>query len=215
MQHKNFMPLILALLILPFFVRCGSHDIFGYAQRSSTTLSVSGNGPQQPGFSVNEVPPTNGPGTILTPTTGPTPCEVPNCPTPTPTVTPTTPPGENTPTPTPTPTTTPVTFCGEMVVTHVGVSAARIDLNGDTIFGESDFHNEGNKTGIPTVLTHQITLLEGLNTLDVYLRGSPGDTLRVQIFSCDDKLFEHALYDRTFERETGKPPKVSDTFNSN
>jgi hypothetical protein len=228
------LPIGLALALVA--AACSQGAGFGRGGRSSTVLEVTPADPgNEPGdIDIREVPPTSPPphdgptptptatprqgsnptptptpGPTKTPTPTPTPCTSWHCPTPTPTptVTPTPCVGESCPTPTPTPPPCQGEVCVEIVATHIGASSARVELNDEPIFTENQFHNEGHKTGEPTVLTKRSTMHYGTNTLDVFLRGSPGDSLRIQIFSCLDGAHEHALYDRTFVREAGRPCK--------
>jgi hypothetical protein len=96
-----------------------------------------------------------------------------------------------------------------MVVTSIGVTSAEVKLNDDVIFGPDAFDGKSHDT--PIVQSRQTFVQTGTNVLDVSysLRGSPGDSLKVQLFSCDEPPVLY--YERTFIRIPGRPTGGSDT----
>jgi len=99
-----------------------------------------------------------------------------------------------------------ISTCTNLVVTSMGVSSARIWLNGEKIFNNSEFHNDPAVT-----LTKGISLHSGTNLICTRLEGSPGDQMTVEIVSCDTET-PQTLFSMTFTRETGRPKHLGGTF---
>ncbi len=161
------------------------------------------------------VMPTPCKGLHCSPTPTPTPCNYYWCPSPTPTETPT---GTPTVTPTETPTVSPSPtveptpsgeICIDVRVTAIGVTSAYVRINGVDIFSEDDFRHNNNFTE-----TRRTTLAIGDNSFDVSysLRGSPGDVLKIEIFTCPDGENPGVkLYEKTIVRTPGPPESGSDS----
>ena len=95
-----------------------------------------------------------------------------------------------------------------LYVVSTGVSSAHLDLNDVRLLGPSDFKNRGFER------TFDVEL-EDENTIEVSLRGSPGDQLCVSVFeidSSDSEEPERVIYERCVDREAGPPNVVSEGF---
>jgi hypothetical protein len=100
----------------------------------------------------------------------------------------------------------PADGCFTMRVISEGCSAAWIRLNGEDIFRPDSFHNEDR-----LVLDRRISPKRGANQVEIRLAGSPGDSLEVQIFDCDEDPAK-LLMSVEVIRTKGKPAEDDGSF---
>ncbi len=94
-----------------------------------------------------------------------------------------------------------------MTIASMGVSSAFVKLNGDELFGPSDFHNKSfEKTVRVSLLTNN------QNEIEVEVRGSPGDQLCVRIYEVTGDGLPNEFFNRCVDRTAGPPNHVDETF---
>ncbi|HLG18409.1 MAG TPA: hypothetical protein VI895_01170 [Bdellovibrionota bacterium] len=93
---------------------------------------------------------------------------------------------------------------GEFRLTVVsdGVSSGFVKLNDSDIMDPSDFHNDSFEKTI------EVNLFEE-NTIEVEIRGQPGDQLCVRVFEIENDESERGIFEQCVDRTAGPPNNVS------
>ncbi len=90
----------------------------------------------------------------------------------------------------------------KMKLISVGVSSGFIKLNDIELMKPNDFKNDS----FMQILDID---LENENTIEVEVRGKPGDQLCVQVYEIENDQTERIIYERCVDREAGPPNNVT------
>lgn len=93
----------------------------------------------------------------------------------------------------------------KMMIVSKGISSGYIKLNDNDIKGPSDFKN------VDFNETLDVDLFDK-NTIEVEVRGKPGDQLCVQIYEIEEGEDIRVIFERCVDREAGPPNKESIEF---